>query len=120
MQARAFGADAADAIPFRVRRWSALSARNCQAIFGARGEHAIRLADAARHEIVDHDADISLRAIEDDFAALAGQRCRIETGQKSLCRSLFIAGGAVDLSGQKQVRAIVSFAASASSSRGST
>ena len=34
--------------------------------------------------------------------ALAGQRRRVETCKKSLCRSLFVACGAVDLAGEKQ------------------
>ena len=32
-----------------------------QPILGARGEHAIGFGDAARHQIVDHDAEIRLR-----------------------------------------------------------
>ena len=55
----------------------------------------------ARHEIVDHHTKIRLRAIDDDFIALACQSRRVETGKKSLCRSLFIARGAVDLTCEK-------------------
>ena len=35
-----------------------------QPIFGARGEHAIRLGNAARHEIVDHHAEVGLGPVE--------------------------------------------------------
>ena len=63
---------------------------------------------------------ISFGAIENDFAALAGYRRRIETCKKSLCRSLFVACGAVDLAGQKQSAQTLASPASASSSRGST
>ena len=43
-----------------------------QPIFGARGEHAIGLGDAARHEIVDHHAEIAFGAVEHDRRSAAG------------------------------------------------
>ena len=75
-----------------------------QTVFGTRGEHPVRLGDAARHEIIDHDAEIAVGAIEyDRRRTRRGQGC-IETGDKPLRRSLFVAGGAVDLPCQKQPR----------------
>ena len=59
---------------------------------------------AARHEIVDHHAEIAVGAVEHDRLAAAGGQCGVQTRNKSLCRSLFIAGRAVDLAGQKQPR----------------
>ena len=109
---RARGADAADGNSFVGQTLIGIVGAQLQAIFGARREHAIRLADAARNEIVDHHADIGFGAIENYFVAVAGQRRRVETCKKSLCRSLFVAGGAVDLAGEKQARAAVLFAAS--------
>ena len=48
-----------------------------QAIFGARGEHAIGLADALGDEIVDHHAEIGFGAVEDAPAPPAGQRAAL-------------------------------------------
>src|SRR6476646_567172 len=73
-----------------------------QTILGARSKHAIRLADTARDEIIDHHAKISLRAIDDDFGTLACQSRSIETSKEPLCRGFFITCGAVDLTRQEQ------------------
>ncbi len=43
-----------------------------QAIFGARREHPVRLAHPARHQVVDHDAEIGFSAIEHDWRRAAG------------------------------------------------
>ena len=43
-----------------------------QPVFGPRGEHAVRLGDAARDQVVDHHAEIALGAVEHDVAC----RCR--------------------------------------------
>ena len=40
-----------------------------QPIFGPRGEHPIRLGDAAGHQIVDHHAEIAFGAVEHDRPA---------------------------------------------------
>src|SRR5262249_46084607 len=73
-----------------------------QTIFGARRKHSVRLANAARYKIPTHNTEISLRTIDDDFVPLARQGRCIETCKKSLRCGLFITGGAVDLSSQKQ------------------
>ena len=39
-----------------------------QAVFGARGEHAIGLRDAARHQVVDHHAHIAVGARDEKIA----------------------------------------------------
>ena len=99
---RPHGADAADGNSFRGQALVRVVGPQRQPIFGARGEHAIRLADAARHQVVDHHADVGLRAIENDLGPLAGARGGIEACNKSLCRRFFVAGGAVDLAGEKK------------------
>src|SRR4051794_31316692 len=95
-------ADAADVDASLRETLVGIVGAQLQTIFGARREHTIRLADAARDEIIDHDADVSLRAIEHDRVGISGKRRGVETCKKSLCRSLFVAGGAVYLSSQKQ------------------
>ena len=40
-----------------------------QAVFGARGEHAIGLGDAARHQVVDHHAHVAVGARDDENRA---------------------------------------------------
>ncbi len=73
-----------------------------QTVFGPRSEHPVRLGDAARHEIIDHDPEIAVGAVEyERRRTCCGQGC-IEARNKPLRRSLFIAGGAVDLPRQEQ------------------
>ena len=92
-----------------------------QPVLGARGEHAIGLGDAARHEIVDHDAEIAVGARDDEApAAAAGQQRRVDAGGQALGAGLLVAGRAVDLAGEEQPRQALHFEASGSSSRGST
>ena len=88
--------------PSPVSRWSALSARKRQPVFGARGEHAVRLGDAARHQVVDHDADIAFGAVEDDRRARRRRARGVEAGDQALRGRLLVAGGAVDLAGQEE------------------
>ena len=96
--------------PLSVSRWSALSARSVKPVLGARREHAVRLGDAPRDEIVDHHAQIGFGAIEHDWRApLARTHCGVETSDKSLGGSLFIAGRAVDLTGQEKARNTLRF-----------
>src|SRR6202022_4007644 len=97
-------ADAADRKTTRRQPLIRIVGAERQAILGARGEHAIGLARAARHEVIDHHAEIGLGPVENDRIAAGRETGGIETGDKSLCRSLFVAGGAVDLSGEKKTR----------------
>ena len=64
----ALGADAADRDALSGQPLIGIVGAQRQPIFGARGEHAVRLGDAARDQIVDHHAEIAFGAIEDDFA----------------------------------------------------
>ena len=73
-----------------------------QPVFGARGEHAVRLGDAARDQIVDHHAEIAFGAVEHDLAAPARPRRGVEPRDQALGGGLFVAGRAVDLAGQEQ------------------
>ena len=54
--------------PSGVSRRSALSCRSSSRILGPAGEHAIRLIDAAGHQVVDQHADVRLVAVEDRAA----------------------------------------------------
>ena len=73
-----------------------------QPVFGTRCEHPIRLADAARHQIIDHDPEIAFRPIEQDWRRAGGTSRGVEAGDKALRGGLLIAGGAIDLPGEKQ------------------
>ena len=76
-----------------------------QAVFGARGEHAIGLGDAARHQVVDHHAHIAVGARDDEIAPTSGRLERgVDAGGDTLGARLLVAGGAVDLAGQEQPR----------------
>ena len=75
-----------------------------QAILRPRGEHPVRLGDPAGHEIIDHHAEIAVRAIEHDRVGTAGRQSRVQARDNSLRRRLLISGRAVDLSGQEETR----------------
>src|SRR5882672_12239286 len=75
-----------------------------QTILRAAGEHPVGLGSAARYQIVDQHAEIGLASFRPPRLAPAGEQRRIGAGEQSLGRSLFVAGGAVDLSGEKQAR----------------
>ena len=69
-------------------------------IFGPAGEHAIRLIDATGDEVVDHHTQIGVFAAQHErFFTLQAQH-GVRARQKPLPARLFIAGGAVDLSGE--------------------
>src|ERR1044071_10229662 len=101
MHACTFRTNAADCNSLVSQTLVGIVGAQLQAILSARCEHAIRLAYSARHKIVDHHAEIRLRAIDDDFIALACQSRSVETCKKSLRRTLFITRGAVDLACEK-------------------
>ena len=73
-----------------------------QAIFRAAREHPIRLARAARDEIVDQHADVGLVAARPPRRALLHAQRRIDAGEDALRGGLFVAGRAVDLAREEQ------------------
>ena len=72
--------------------------------FGSAGEHAIRFIDAARHQIVNHHADIRRFAAERQWFAAGECQRRVGAGNEPLCSRLFVAGRAVDLPGKIEPR----------------
>ena len=75
-----------------------------QPVLGPRGEHPIRLSDAARNQVIDHDAEIALGPIEYDRRRATCPRRRIQAGNEALRSGFLITCGAVDLAGQEQAR----------------
>ena len=74
-----------------------------EAVFGAAGEHAVRLGDAFGDEVVEHDAEVTFAAPRDvGGAALEGER-GIDARDESLAGGFFVAGGSVYLSGKEEV-----------------
>ena len=80
-----------------------------QAVLGAAGEHAIRLVDAAGDEVVDHHAQVGFVAAKDQGIASLQRQCRVGAGQQSLGGRLFVARGAVELSGQVEPGDLLGF-----------
>ena len=100
-----FAADAACGDTERREALVGVVGAKREAVLGAAGEHAIGLGDAARDEIVDHHAEIAVGARDDERIACARRRARgIDAGKHPLPRCFLIAGGAVDLPGEKQPR----------------
>ena len=71
-------------------------------MLGARREHAVRLQTAFGDKVVDHDADVRLVATERQGRATRCAEPRVDPGQKSLSRRLFIAGRTVYLASQEE------------------
>ena len=59
-----------------------------QAVFGAGGEHAVRLGGAFGDEIVNEDADVGFVAAEDDGAFALDPTDGVDAGDESLARRL--------------------------------
>ena len=62
-----------------------------QAMFGTRGEHAIRLARAFGDEIINKDADVGLVSTEHDGFHLTQPECGVDTGHQTLGSGFLIA-----------------------------
>src|SRR5688572_22948016 len=73
-----------------------------QPVFGAAGEHAIRLAGAARDQVVDQHADVTLVPLRYERLERACAADGIDAGDEALRRGFFVARGAVDLPGEEQ------------------
>ena len=69
-----------------------------QSMLGPARKHAIGLRRAARDEVVDQHADVSLAPRRRPGITLRHRECCIEAGNQPLCRGLLIAGRPVDLS----------------------
>lgn len=74
-----------------------------EAILGAGGEHAVGFGSAPCGEVIDHDGDIGLGAVEEEGFAFGGFEGGIDPGEESLSGGFFVAACAVDLSGEKEV-----------------
>ena len=68
-----------------------------QTILRAAGEHAIRLGRAARNQIINQHADIGLVAARVPRRFILHAQRGVDARDNALRRSLFVAGGAVDL-----------------------
>jgi hypothetical protein len=71
-----------------------------EAVFGAGGEEAVGLGGAFRDEVVDHDGEVGLAALEEERGAAGGLQGGIGPGDEALAGGFFIAGGAIDLPGE--------------------
>ena len=96
------GADAAETDAPRGQPLIGVVGAQRQAIFGARGEHAVGLAHPLHHQIVDHHADIGVRAAQDDGVLGAGAQRGIEPRDKALRGRLLVARGPIDLPGEEK------------------
>ncbi len=88
-----------------------------QAVLRARREDAVRLGHPVRHEVVDHHADIGLRAVEADTGHVPAQAGGIQPGHQSLGRGFLVSGRPVDLPGQEQSRNVLQFESGAQRAR---
>src|SRR4051794_36524468 len=71
-----------------------------QAMLRTAGEHAIRLARAARNEVVDEHAEVALAALRHPRLVALHLERGVDAGDEPLRGSFFVAGGAVDLAGE--------------------
>ena len=73
-----------------------------QAVFGTRGEHAVGLLGTAGNQVIHQHAEIGFIAAWRPRRLVTRLAGSIDTRQQTLCRGLFVAGGAVDLPGEEQ------------------
>ncbi len=73
-----------------------------EAVFSAGGKHAIGFVDTFGDEVVDHDAQIALAAIDNERIGLFEFESGVDTGDEALAGSFFVACGAIDLTGEIQ------------------
>ena len=71
-------------------------------MLGARREHPIRLGDAPRDQVIDHDPDISLRTLQFEWRAARREPGGVNTRHQPLTSGLLVAAGAVDLPGEEE------------------
>ena len=95
-------ADAAERLAERRQPLIGVVGPEPQAELGARREHAVGLADAPRHQIVDHHADIAVGARQTMTGSPPPAASAALSRRASPGRRLLVAGGAVDLAGQEQ------------------
>ena len=73
-----------------------------QAIFGAAGEHAVRFVHAFGDEVVHQYAEVGLFAAQQERILFADVLHGIRACEQALRGGFFVAGRAVDLSGEKE------------------
>ena len=72
-------------------------------VLGAAGEHPVGLVDPPGHEVVDQDADVGLRAVDDERVGSPGpSRAALIPAIEPLRGGLLVAGRAVDLAGEEE------------------
>ena len=71
-------------------------------VFGARGEHPVRLQASFRDEVVDEDADIRLVPPKNERRLTRRMPRGVQSGDQTLGCCLLVAGRSVDLPGEKQ------------------
>ena len=69
-----------------------------QSVLSSRSKHAVRLRDAACHQIINHDTDIGFVAARCPRLEPLSTTSGIQSGNQPLTGRLFITGGAIDLS----------------------
>ena len=96
--------DAPGGDPARGQALVGVVGAQVQPVLGARGEHPVRLGHPAGDQVVDHDADVGLAAVEDEGRALERARSRVDARDETLARRFLVARRAVDLPGEEQAR----------------
>ena len=76
-----------------------LSEKN--AIFSARGEHAIGFVDPFAHQIIDEYADIGFVAAEGERVVARAVEGSVDTGDNTLTGRFLVSSGGIDLYGKE-------------------
>ena len=89
-----------DFVPERSEPQVGIVLSQQDAVFGARGEHAVGLVYSFGYQVVDQHSDVGFVAA--DHNGLLPCQCPvcIDSGHQTLCRRLFVPGRAIDLSGE--------------------
>ena len=73
-----------------------------QAVFGARGEHAVRLERTVGSEVIDQHTNVRLVPSRVPRSLSKNRTRGVQAGDQTLCGCFLVAGGAVDLAGEIQ------------------
>ena len=73
-----------------------------KSMLGARGEHPVRFEATSSHQIIDEDADVAIATFDPKRKLTGHEACRICSRHQTLRGRFFVAGRAVDLSGEEK------------------
>src|SRR2546425_2746384 len=70
--------------------------------FRAGGKHPIRLICSFGHQVINHDADVRIRAAKHQPLFTLHLECGVDPSNQTLCAGFFVTSGPIDLAGEEK------------------